>query len=124
MGADRVLVNVVAMFKKVAAIADAVVGKSALPDGVRDMETVGEAALDEHHCSFKGDVLWGKKNMNVVGHDNEGVEAIVAVTTVMLERFEEEFCVPMDLEETAAVPSLSADEERAVASKAGGLTHA
>ena len=65
--------DVVAMLLEVLPVADAMVGEASLPDGVGDVEAVGEAAFDEHHCAFEGDVLWGEEEMDVVGHDDEGV---------------------------------------------------
>ena len=41
--------------------------------------------------------------MNVVGHDDEGVEFVEAFGTIVLQRFEEECGVGFDLKETAAV---------------------
>ena len=56
---------------------------------------MGEAALDsaEAHGSFKGDGLWSEEEMDVVGHDDEGVEEVVAFGAVVLEGSEEEFAV-------------------------------
>lgn len=42
------------------------VGEALLPDGEGGVKAVGEAALDEHHGAFKGDVLWGEEEMDVV----------------------------------------------------------
>lgn len=61
--------------------------------------------------------------MDVVGHNDEGVEEVVAFVPVVLEGVEGELCVAVDLEEAAAVVGLGGDEEGAVAGEAGGLTH-
>ena len=49
----------------------------------------------------------------MVGHDDEGMEFVVAFGAVVLEGFEQEFGVAGDLEETAAVGGDGRDEERA-----------
>jgi len=58
-------------------VADAVVGKASLPDGELGGEAVGEASLDESDGAFEGFVR-GEEEMDVVGHDDEGVEFVVA----------------------------------------------
>lgn len=50
--------------------------------------------------------------MDVVGHDDEGVELEAAFGAVLLEDFEEEFGVAFDLEETSSVGGGGGDEER------------
>lgn len=62
--------------------------------------------------------------MNVIGHDDEGVEFVVAFAAIVLEGVEEEMAVGFGLEEAAAVIGLSCDEECAVASEACGIAHA
>ncbi len=109
-GSDRVLVDVVAVLFVIVSVADAVVGEASLPDGEGGVEAVGEAPFDEHHGSFEGDVLWGKEEMDVVGHDDEGVETVVAFVAVMLEGFEEELGCAVDLKEAASVVSDACDE--------------
>lgn len=87
---------------------------------------MGEAAFDELDGSrwLRGwGGLWGEEEVDVVGHDDEGVEAVVALGAVVLEGFEEELGVGRGLEETAAVGSLGADEGGAVDCEAGGLAH-
>lgn len=53
-GANGVLVDVVAADEEVFAVADAVVGEGALPDGEFRGEAVGEAAFDEAHGAIEG----------------------------------------------------------------------
>ena len=84
---------------------------------------MGEAAFDEPDGSFERDGR-GEEEVDVVGHDDEGVKAVVALGSVVLEGFEEELGVGGGLEEAAAVEGLGADEEGAVAGEAGGLAHA
>lgn len=48
-----------------------------------------ESTLDESHDSLKSGVLWGEQKVDVLGHDNEVVEEVVAFSSVMLEGFQE-----------------------------------
>jgi hypothetical protein len=61
--------------------------------------------------------------MDVVGHNDEGVEFVVALATVVLEGLEEELGCGWMLEEAPALPGLGADEEGAVACCSGGDGH-
>ena len=72
---------------------------------------MGEASLDESDGAFEGDDLRGEQEMDVVGHDDEGVEFVVTFGPVVLEGFDEEFGVGGNLEETASVVSSAGDEE-------------
>jgi hypothetical protein len=109
-GADGVVVNIVAAGVEVVAVADAVVAEASLPGGEMGGEAVGEAALDELHGALEGEVLWGEKEVDVVGHDDEGVEEVVAFVAVVLEGLEEEFGVGVDLEEASSVVGGTGDE--------------
>jgi hypothetical protein len=71
---------------------------------------VGEASLDESDGSFES-FLRSEKKVEVVGHDDEGVEFVVSFSWVVLEGFDAEFGVTFDLEETAAVVGPAGDEE-------------
>ena len=81
---DRVLMNVAMADAVVCCVADAVVGEASLPDGEFGGEAVGEASLDESDGSFEG-LLRGEKQVDVVGHDDEGVEFVdVGHSTLVL----------------------------------------
>ena len=84
---------------------------------------MGEAALDKLHGALEGDGLWGEEEVDVVGHDDEGVEFVVAFAAIVLEGIEEELGCGFGLEEAAAVVGLGADEEGAVACCSGGDSH-
>ena len=94
----------------VGSVADAVVGEASLPDGEFGGEAVGEASLDESDGAFEG-FLRGEEEMDVVGHDDEGVEFVMAFGSVVLEGFDEEFGVAFDLKEAASVVGSAGDEE-------------
>jgi len=74
---------------------------------------VREAAFDEADGSFQGDDLRGEDEVDVVGHDDEGVEFEVACAAVVLQGFEEEVGVGGDLKEAATVIGCAGDEEGA-----------
>ena len=46
---------------------------------------MGEAALDELHGALEGDGLRGEEEVDVVGHDDKGVQFVVAFSAVVLE---------------------------------------
>ena len=94
-----------------------------LPDWEFGFEAAGEAAFEEHHCSFEGDLLWCEEQVDVVRHDDEGVEFVMAFAAVVLEGFEEELGVDGLLEESSSVPGLGADEEGSVACCSTGDSH-
>jgi hypothetical protein len=74
---------------------------SIVADGEFRGEAVGEASLDESDGSLES-LLRSEKQVEVVGHDDEGVEFVVSFGSVVLEGFDEEFGVAFDLEEAVA----------------------
>ena len=96
---------------EVLSVTNAMVGEAPLPDGELGGETVGEASLDESDGAFERDGLRGKQEVDVVGHDDEGVEFVVTFGPVVLEGCDEEFSVGGNLEETTSVVSSAGDEE-------------
>ncbi len=61
------------MMQVIHAVANAVIGETALPDGMSGVKPMRVTAFNQHHDSFDGDVLRGKEQMDVVWHDNKGV---------------------------------------------------
>jgi hypothetical protein len=61
--------------------------------------------------------------VNVVGHDDEGVEFVVSFGAVVLEGFEEEFGVIGELKEAAAIVGSAGDKESSGARGARGNRH-
>jgi hypothetical protein len=84
---------------------------------------MGEAAFDELHGSLKRDAGGCEEKVDVIGHDDEGVEFIVAFAAIVLECVEEEMGVGGELEEAAPIIGLGADEEGSVACCSGGDRH-
>ncbi len=68
-----------------------------------------EAAFDS--LDGAGEVVGGEEQVDVVGHDDEGVEFEEALGAVVLQGVEEEACVGVDLEEAAAVVGDRGEEE-------------
>ena len=108
---DRVPVDVGTADFEVFRIANAMVGEASLPDGKFGGNTAGEASLDKSDGPFEGDGLRREKEMDVVGHDDEGVEFVLAFRSVVLEGFDEEIGVGGELEEAASVVGSAGDEE-------------
>ena len=74
-----------------------------------------EAAFDELHRSFDGEVGWSDDEVQMVGHDDVGVQKIAGA--VVVDGLEEECGVALDLEESAAVVGGCGDE---VSARSGG----
>jgi hypothetical protein len=114
-------VEVVASEAVICCVAYAVVGEASLPNGKLRCDSVGEAALDELHRALDSDTSWGDKKVDVVRHDDVGVEQVVV--SVMVEGLEKKLGVAFDLEEPAAVVGCGGDEVGARSGGAGGDRH-
>jgi len=108
---NRVSVDIRTTNSEVFSVPDAMVCETSLPDGKLGGQTVGEASLDEPDGAFEGDGLRREQKVDVVGHDDEGMEFIVTFGSVVLEGRDEEFGVRWDLEEAASVVGCGGDEE-------------
>jgi hypothetical protein len=108
-------VEIVAADIVVRVVTDTMVGKSSLPDREFGGEAMRKAAFDELHRSFEGDVGWGDDEVEMVGHDDVGVQKIAGA--VVVDGFEEERGVALDPEESAAVVGGCGDE---VSARSGG----
>ncbi len=84
---------------KVGPVANAMVCIAALPDGKLGAEPVREATLNQLYGAFQRDDLWCKQQMHVVGHNDKVVQLVVTFAKVVLQGIEEEFGVPVYLEE-------------------------
>ena len=72
---------------------------------------MGESSFDEVHDLRDGFVAWGEDQVDVVGHQDERVEEVVAA--VVFEGCEEELRVAADLEDAATVVADGGEEEGA-----------
>ncbi len=93
--------NIIAANVVIHSIANAVISKSALPDRKLRREAMREAAFDELHGTLDGDVCGSDEEMKMVGHDDIGVQQVTG--TIVVDRFEEENGVALDLKESAAI---------------------
>ena len=80
---------------------------------------MGEAAFDELHRSFDRDVGWSDDEVEMVGHDDVGVQEIAGA--IVVDGFEEEGGIALDLEESAAIVGGCGDEVSAWAGGAAGI---
>ncbi len=86
--------------------------EAVLPDGHFGLEAEGEASFDVLHSLLDGDVGCGRdEKVEVVGHEDEGMELVAAFGSVFVEGLEEEVGVRVGLEEAAAIRGDGGDEE-------------
>jgi hypothetical protein len=112
MRLDGVFVDVVAMGLVVAWVFDAAKREALFPDGHFGFEAEGEASFDVLNGLLDGDVRGGgDEEMEVVWHEDEGVESVAAFGAVVVEELEEEVRVSVGLEEAAAIGGDGGDEE-------------
>lgn len=83
---------------------------------------MGEASLDESDGAFES-FLRSDEQVDVVGHDDEGVEFVASFGAIVLERFDEEFGVASYLEEATTIVGSAGDEEGAGSGCTGGDRH-
>jgi len=112
MRLDGICVDVIAMGLVVARIFDAAKREALFPDGHFGFEAEGEAPFDVLNRLLDGDV-WGRgdEEMEVVGHEDDGVELVAAFGAVVVEKLEEEVRVSVGLEEASALSGDGGDEE-------------
>ena len=103
MAAHGILLDVVSTRFEVGAVEDEVVSEASLPDRRLRGEAMREAAFDQVHDLRDGLSVRCEQQMNVVGHDDEGMEPVCALGAIVLEGFEEEFGVRGNLEESSAI---------------------
>jgi hypothetical protein len=106
---NRILMNVVPMMSEVVNITNPMIRKPALPDfrlaPYKGAECMGISSLDQLDRALNGHVLsWGKQKMNVVRHENESVQEIIAFATVVKNSFKKQSSVILDLKESSAIP--------------------
>jgi len=104
-------------------ISNAMIRETALPDGEFRAEAARETTFDQAHGALNCNALGRKEQMDVIGHDDEGVELEVAFVAVMLECFYKEFRVLRELEEAATVVCSACCEERSGTGGTGGDRH-
>jgi len=111
--ANRVFVNVMEMCLVVAMIFDTAKRETWLPYAQFGFQPEGESSLDVLHGFFERDIF-GRCNqkVDVVGHEDEGMEMIAAFFAIIAQCGEEKFGMRFDLKQPAAVCRVRGDKER------------
>ena len=114
MRLDGVRVDIVPMRLVVARVFDAAKREALFPDRHFGFKAEGEASFDVLHGFLDGDVRRGcEEEMEMVGHEDEGVELVAAFGAVFVHQVEKEIRVRVGLEEAAAIRGDGGDEEGA-----------
>ena len=102
--AGGVLGDVVNLVGEIFLVADAVLVKTVLPDfsGILGSEREGEAAFDKLGSAFDG-FFWGEDDVEMIRHDDEGVEEKFISLAVAGEGGNDKFSVLSFLEDAAAL---------------------
>ena len=109
---ERIQVDVMDVLFVVFSIANAVIGKPALPDFEVRLELLfrseRETALDELDCAFQS-YLRSEEQMKMIGHQDEFVEEI-RFASIRKESFEEETSPGFSSKERSTLPCFGRDE--------------
>jgi hypothetical protein len=86
--------NIISMMSEVLSVANPMIGKSALPDlGLatdQRAQRVRVCALDQLNGTLDGYVMSGsKQEMDMIGHEYEGVQRVTAFSTIVVKGLEE-----------------------------------
>ena len=96
----------------IAGVLDAMESKTWLPHAELGFQPEGESALDILHGFFEqNNFRRREKKVDVIGHQDEGVEMIAVFCAILPENVEEEFGVRLDLKESTTVCGIRCDEE-------------
>ena len=108
---DGIFVDVGEVGGVVVLVVDAVVCKASFPNIQFAFQAEGEGSFDELHCFFeRGFGLGCYQEMDVIGHDDKGVELNAFFGALLLKDFYEECGVLFDLEEASAIGGGRCDE--------------
>ncbi len=97
--------NVISHAKELFLAARAPIIKAALPHRLRTLYPVREAPFDQTYRTLDGDTDWREEQMNVLRHDDKGVEEETAFSPVMLEHLDEQISRRNTLEKTTPIKS-------------------
>lgn len=98
---------------KVAQIGDGVSGEAVLPERELRVEAVGEAVLDEFDGLVERHALRREQQMNVVGHDDIGMQLVVTNGAVVQQSVNEQLGDARDLKHRAAIACRQGDKRNA-----------
>lgn len=114
MNADGIFLDVMAVGFAGCGILHAEFFEAVLPYGHFRFEAEGETSFDELHGFLDGDIRGRRKEeVDVVRHEDERVESVAALGAVVAQELEEQVCVRVRLEDTAAIRGDGGDEEGA-----------
>ena len=85
--------------------------EAVFPDRHFGFKAKGKASFDELHGLLNGDVGSGcEEEMEMIGHEDEGVDLVAAFGAVVVEEAQKEVGVCVGLEEAAALGGNGGDE--------------
>lgn len=117
---DRVFMNVRAMGFVGLRVLHPELFEAIFPDRKFRLKAEGKTSFDELHRFFDGDVGCGREDhVDVVGHEDEGVQLIAAFGAVVVEEMEKKVGVRVGLEKAAAIRGDGGDEEGAEFGRVG-----
>src|ERR1700677_3127313 len=96
--------NVLQSNPKIMRIANAMIGKPTLPDRCLRRHSMREAAFNEPHDPFDGCSFRSYQKMEMIWHDNECMQSVVSVTPVLLQCFQKQGSIRLNLEQTSPIP--------------------
>ena len=104
--------NIIPPHQKVGGALDQVIRISPLPNGQLRGEPMREAALDQIHDLRKSRLARSEDEVNVIRHEDVGVESVVRA--VVVEGFYEELGIASDLKDAATVIADGGEKEGAL----------
>jgi hypothetical protein len=99
--------NVIQSNPKIMRIANAMISKPTLPDRCLRRHSMREAAFDEPHDPFDGCSFRSYQKMEMIRHDNECMQSVVSVTPVLLQCFQKQGSIRLNLTNVADSTSRS-----------------
>ena len=111
---DGILVDVVPVIVVARRVFHPELFKAILPDGHFGLKAERETSLHKLHSLLDRNIRRGcQKQMDVVRHEDEGVDLISTLRSILIQQLEQELGVGFDLKKPAAIRSYSCDEVRA-----------
>jgi hypothetical protein len=109
---DWIGVNVIPMSLVVAWVFDAAKREALFPNGCFGFKPEGEAPFDILHGLLNGDIGCGREEqVEMVWHQDEGVELVTALSAVVVEEVQEQGCVRLGLEKATTIGGDGGNEE-------------
>ena len=90
--------NIVPPRFKLFPVTNAMIRKASLPNRKLRAETVRESAFDQPDRSLQRDLSRSEEKVDMIRHDDERMQLVMAQPAVVLQCFDEHFCVGWNLE--------------------------